>query len=46
MAFMGRDRFFNPDTRLTYVLSVAGEVLVLTALYFFLRRRDRLRRKK
>ncbi len=45
MAYMGRERFFNPGTRTIYILTVAGEAIVLIALYFFLRRRDRFRKK-
>lgn len=45
MAYMGRERFLNPSTRLTYILTIAGEAAVLVALYFFLRRRDRQRNR-
>lgn len=45
MAFIGREAVFNPATRPTYLLTIAGELLVLIALYYFLRRRDRNRRK-
>ena len=43
MAYMGRERLFSQSTRLTYILTVAGEAAVLVALYFSLRRRDRQR---
>lgn len=46
MAYMGRAQFFNPSTRNTYLLTVIIEALVIIGLYFFLRRRDRLRRER
>lgn len=46
MAYIGRETFYNPATRLTYLLKIGGEALVLVALYFFLKRRDGLRKRK
>lgn len=46
MAYIGREAFYNPATRPTYLLTIAGEALVLVGLYFFLRKRDRMRRRK
>ena len=46
MASLGRDTFSNPATRLTYLLKIGGEALVLVALYFFLKRRDGMRKRK
>ncbi len=46
MAYIGREMFYNSATRLTYLLTIGGEALVLVALYFFLKRRDRLRKRK
>lgn len=46
MAYIGRETFYDPATRLTYLLKIGGEALVLVALYFFLKRRDGLRKRK
>ena len=46
MAWIGRSQLFDPSTRITYRVSVAVEVLVLVLLYFFLKKRGRLRRER
>lgn len=46
MAYMGRERFFNPSTRTIYLITILAEILVLIALFFFLRRKARLRDSK
>ena len=46
MAYVGKDRFYNPDTRLTYILSLVFELLIVIVLFFVMRRRDRLRKER
>jgi hypothetical protein len=46
MAWIGRGALFNPNARLTYILSVLAEIIIIILLYFFLRKRDKIRRKK
>lgn len=43
MAVLGRENFINPATRLTSILILVGEALILIGLYYFMRKRDILR---
>jgi hypothetical protein len=46
MAYIGRDNFFHPETRTTYLVSIAAEIIVIIALFFFLKRRNKLRSER
>ena len=46
MAWIGRANLFNPDTRLTYILSLVFEAIVLVGLTIFLKKRSELRRRR
>lgn len=43
MAVLGRENFINPATRLTSILILVGEALILIGLYYFMHKRDRQR---
>jgi phosphotransferase system glucose/maltose/N-acetylglucosamine-specific IIC component len=46
MAYVGRSNLQNPSTRLTYIISILVEIGVIIALYFFLKRRNKLRSER
>ncbi len=46
MAYIGRDAFFDPARKLTYLLTLGAELAILIALFFFLKHRDKLRRER
>ncbi len=46
MAYIGRANYYDPEYRTTYLLSIGIEVLILTGLFFFLRKRYKLRQRR
>lgn len=46
MAYMGRENYFDPEQRTTYLASIGAEVVILVGLFFFLRKRYRLRQRR
>lgn len=46
MAYVGRDNYLNPATRLTYIVSIIAEIGIIVILYFVLRRKESLRRRR
>lgn len=46
MAYIGRENYFDPQQRTTYLVSIGVEVVILVGLFFFLRRRYELRQRR
>lgn len=46
MAYIGRDNYYDSAQRTTYLMSVGAEVVILIGLFFFLRKRYRLRQRR
>lgn len=46
MAYIGRDALNVEQLRLKYFLTIAAEIAIIIALYFFLKWRARLRRER
>lgn len=46
MAWIGRANLYNPAQRTTYLISIGAELVILAALYFFLKKRNEIRDKR
>lgn len=46
MAYVGYDNYRNPATRATYLVSLAFELGIIVILFFVLRKRDSMRRRR
>lgn len=46
MAYIGRDALHNPDGRLRYFITIAAELVLIVAVGFTLRWRDKMRQRR
>lgn len=46
MAYIGRENYFDPEQRTSYLASIGVEVVILVGLFFFLRKRYQLRQRR
>lgn len=46
MAYIGRESLRNPSSRITYIVSLVVEAIIIIVLYFILKRREKLRQER